>query len=640
MSEIKIGVACHKPAELPQNDLFVPIQVGAALATKDLGIQRDDEGENISAKNPGYCELTAQYWLWKNAKADYYGLCHYRRFLCFRDGDFQRNRRRHIEASIINDYNLERFGLNDDEEMRKIIEQNDIVTGELQDMRRLPTPRGVQSTARKHWLAHARYLISPSDLDLMLKILSEVSPELGKATKTYLDGHYFLGFNCFVMKKELFDEMCRIEFEVLRRLEKQVDLTNYSQQMARIYGFMGEIINSAYIYHVEQDPTRRVKHVPLVYFNYTDPQTKIMPTVKKKVATVPVLFYAADTDPVLFGTTWQSFLDSIQTERNVFYDAHVMLTKPSAQLQKSLQAMLASAACKTKVSLRVHDAQPLREYYSERLRLQGGHIGPESDRLSILPFLPHFFSEYQKMLIVGENALVTAPLSEFWQSYQNAASMVAAPYNVLKQAQANDVYARTAEEYLASFLKNPLDYFSTSAFILNFAQFRDQSSEDDIAQSYRIPNVPKVLRATGDIFNLLCEGQVTVADQKWCIILEREGYLKVQLSYAPHSRLQALRTAQKTPGLITYLGDDPFLPIYDELAQCFWQVAQRTPFYEYLLQYATTLAIREHERAKRHSIYKAIMNHNGVRSKLWACFPQNSKRYRAAKKLVRKLGGE
>jgi hypothetical protein len=31
-------------------------------------------GDNISAKNPYYCELIAQYWGCRNLKADYIGL--------------------------------------------------------------------------------------------------------------------------------------------------------------------------------------------------------------------------------------------------------------------------------------------------------------------------------------------------------------------------------------------------------------------------------------------------------------------------------------------------------------------------------------------------------------------------------------
>ena len=77
--DIKILVAAHKKYWMPDDSVFLPIQVGAALHLA-LGYVPDNTGDNISAKNPNYCELTALYWAWKNLDCEYIGLCHYRRY--------------------------------------------------------------------------------------------------------------------------------------------------------------------------------------------------------------------------------------------------------------------------------------------------------------------------------------------------------------------------------------------------------------------------------------------------------------------------------------------------------------------------------------------------------------------------------
>lgn len=65
-SNIKIYVSCHKNCFVPDRPFLYPIQVGAQDASiRFSNMLHDDIGENISHKNPLYCELTAQYWAWK-----------------------------------------------------------------------------------------------------------------------------------------------------------------------------------------------------------------------------------------------------------------------------------------------------------------------------------------------------------------------------------------------------------------------------------------------------------------------------------------------------------------------------------------------------------------------------------------------
>ena len=78
--EILIAVATHKPYRMPKDSCYIPLHVGAAMhpgVCSDM--QQDDNGENISAMNASYSELTGLFWVWKNCSSKYKGLVHYRR---------------------------------------------------------------------------------------------------------------------------------------------------------------------------------------------------------------------------------------------------------------------------------------------------------------------------------------------------------------------------------------------------------------------------------------------------------------------------------------------------------------------------------------------------------------------------------
>ena len=78
-----ILVAAHKPYPMPDDPVYLPVQAGRALHAEISGFTGDDTGDNISAANAHYCELTVLYWGWKNLDGDL-GLVHYRRYFARR----------------------------------------------------------------------------------------------------------------------------------------------------------------------------------------------------------------------------------------------------------------------------------------------------------------------------------------------------------------------------------------------------------------------------------------------------------------------------------------------------------------------------------------------------------------------------
>ena len=215
--EIRIIVAAHKPYWMPEDPIYLPVQVGAA-GKESIGYQRDDEGDNISPKNANYCELTGMYWAWKHVDADYIGLAHYRRH--FANG----KRAGDKKARVISRAELEGK-----------LQGTDIL---------LPNPRNYRIETSFSQYVHAHHA---ADLAAAREILSEKYPEYlpmwDKCMKV-TTGHRF---NMFVMKKNLFDAYCAWLFDVLFELEKRLDISSYSKNDSRVFGFVSERLLDVWI---------------------------------------------------------------------------------------------------------------------------------------------------------------------------------------------------------------------------------------------------------------------------------------------------------------------------------------------------------------------------------------------------------
>lgn len=241
--KIEVLVCAHKEARLPSHPYFLPIQAGAALRSHIDGYQPDDEGENISARNPHFCELTCHYWAWKNLKdTSIVGLNHYRRYFDFKRQWAQFSADKHFVAT--DDFLSRPYFFPDLEET---LHDYDII---------LPT--------RRHWRVsntrqYGDYHIA-DDWETLRQIIKERSPQYTAAFEKTMDrGNTSSGYNMFITRWKLFDAYSEWLFDILFEIERRVPPTADPVQ-SRIYGYMSERLLNVFC----EQQGLRIRYVPLI----------------------------------------------------------------------------------------------------------------------------------------------------------------------------------------------------------------------------------------------------------------------------------------------------------------------------------------------------------------------------------------
>ncbi len=245
---IAIYTCHHKPCHVVSSDIVTPLQVGAAGAPQRLPMAVDSEGDNISAKNPYYCELTGAYWIWKNATADIVGLFHYRRYLNLR------NQRR--KALIPDARVLERHGITR-ERIEEIFNKRgfDII---------LPCPHIVAGASLYEQYGQDHII---SDLDVAQEALCEKYPEMAETAEFVLHrSHRAPGYlaNMLICRKPLFDEYAAWLFDVLAGVEARIhaDVLKRDAYQQRVYGFLSERLMNVFIEYKRKTTGLRVCEMP------------------------------------------------------------------------------------------------------------------------------------------------------------------------------------------------------------------------------------------------------------------------------------------------------------------------------------------------------------------------------------------
>jgi hypothetical protein len=176
------------------------IQAGAVLTDERIAPVLDNTGDNISAKNSRYCEMSAAYWIWKNTKHEWKGIEHYR---------------------------------------RRLLVTPEMLTDDVDAV--LPLPY----ICHPNTIAQFRRFVSEDVLNALLQTLQILHPSEYADYMRILNGPYQYTYNLVCAKREVFDAYCRWFFNITEYMETLADKTPEIAN-TRALSYVAEVLTNIY----------------------------------------------------------------------------------------------------------------------------------------------------------------------------------------------------------------------------------------------------------------------------------------------------------------------------------------------------------------------------------------------------------
>lgn len=562
MSEIKIFVThtpnCNKMHV--EHPLMYNVIAGSDFQTAPIpeGMLLDNEGENISFKNKSYCELTTQYWAWKNQVADYYGFCHYRRFFSFSSQKLQEADCGCLIYPVFNEKVMNELQM-DEAFMRRQIEKYDFLIA-----KGIPVNALQSKSVYQHYQNAAELHIK--DLRLLLDIIREKYPELTDTAEAYVQGKIFYPCNMFIMKKELFRQYSEMLFAVLEEFEVQSDMSCYSREGIRTPGHLGERMAGIFYEYLRKKGGYRLGELQMAQIE----QTEEIPVCKRKEnGAVPIVLAANQAYVPILYTCLKTIADHAVKNRQ--YEVYIFHTDIETDSQGELRGLQKENFSVTFVNVTSHVT-------GYRLKAKE-HITTETFyRFLILDIL----KDYPKVIYLDCDMIIRRDVAELYDA-QMGDKLIGAVVDPDFAGQcngANPDTKRYCEEVLK--LKNPFTYFQAGVLLMNIVELRKKVT---VRQLFEMADTGIYKYSDQDILNIVCEGRVLYLDMEWNVLTDCNHYRWHQvIKSAPANLLDNYEKARRNPFIIHYAGAaKPWKNPKDDFAREFWKAARTTPYYEEIL---------------------------------------------------------
>lgn len=538
MEEISIYTVYHDATHIVSNVYIKPIQVGNKEDIDNIKF-RDNSGENISEKNSSFCELTAQYWAWKNDKeSDYIGIFHYRRFFNFNNELNEKiNEYGVIDQPFFSLDFEEKFSL-DPENISRAIKGYDVI---------LPVPWDVTNIGFKNIKEH--YIKSKHhherDLIVLRDVISEKFPDYIESFDEVMQSTYGYWTNMFIFKSELFNRYSEWLFDILFEVERRIDIQFYNIQEKRVFGYLSERLLNVWMNNfIKNNDSAKILFLDRVFVKNVEQKSllSLLPKTNKEIISVVI---AADNNYVPhLGALLVSISDNL--DKNVYLDLIIL----NGGISKFNQKLIYMQISKFLENYSLSFIDLYDEFADLSVHM---HFSKATFyRLILTKILP----EHDKVLYIDCDTIVLDDIAKLYRTNLNNNLLGAVHDYIMEHFCAASVLSidkcgsLPSKEYLENYVglsdewKN---YFQAGVIIFDLEKIRKEKYFDMMIKS--ILDKPYWF-LDQDILNKFFARRVQVIDPSWNVVNVGD---EVFIGLSEKSK-QELSASLKNPKILHYAG--------------------------------------------------------------------------------------
>lgn len=588
--KISIYNSTHGPYTSFSSSTMKLIHVGAEGSYYDYGLTlKDNVGINISLKNPFYCELTAQYWAWKNdLSSDYLGFMHYRRHLNFSDKRYQTDLWGCINHTRIDPAYERQFGL-DDETISRMVSEYDIILPEKWDVRNAGSQNNLDHYAKGEFLHVEDY---ETAIDLLREKYHEFIPYAEDFNQSS-EGWYT---NIFVMKREIFEDYSKWLFDFLEELESRLSIQRYNAQEQRVVGHIAERLFNIYVARlIAENPDIKYKELQRTFVQNV---TKKVVFKNEKDGFLPYVICFDNNYSHTAGALIQSIVDNSSDENG--YELFLFCDQVTLTNKKRLLSVIDS---RENFRIRFVDTSAL--YDSGQMHTSEHFTAATYARL----FIPSVLPDHDRVVFIDSDMIVLDDVAKLHKIDIGEKKLGAVKDLVMEgfikfEHQTPKVFkGQTAESYLLNYLgmKNPDNYFQAGLLIFDIQKIKsDLVCEKMVKTIYE----KRYWYHDQDILNKVFEGEVCYLDIAWNVYHGNGTTERFFPNLKLSSYLSFIESRQRLKA-VHFAGDQkPWTNPDVDYADLYFKNVSKTPWASlYIKALPEDLSKRETNEIKGHMLF-------------------------------------